>query len=338
MSKPSHREHPELAVGDERGPFAAPPRLVTCVGAGRRFRGVLEAVVVVLVCAFVSSAGVAESLTVATYNVENYGMADRMTEAGFRKDYPKPESEKAALRQVIRRMDVDVLMVQEMGARSHLDELQRDLKRDGLDYPHVALLAGPDADRHVAVLSKRAFTTVKSHAALEFSYFGAKEKVKRGLLEIGIATSAGELTLFGVHLKSRFTDRPDDPRSVLRREGEALAVRDAVLTRFPEPGTSRFLILGDFNDDKSSKTLERFVHRGAVRISELLQIADSHGESWTHFYKKEDTFSRVDHVLISPGLQSAVREHKGVIEDGPGVRDASDHRPVRLTLDFPDKK
>jgi hypothetical protein len=41
--------------------------------------------------------------------------------------------------------------------------------------------------------------------------------VKRGLLEITLATTAGDLTLFGLHLKSRFTDRPDDPMSAVRR-------------------------------------------------------------------------------------------------------------------------
>ena len=45
----------------------------------------------------------AETLTIATYNIENYGPANRMTEAGYRKDYPKPESEKAALRSVTSR-------------------------------------------------------------------------------------------------------------------------------------------------------------------------------------------------------------------------------------------
>ena len=42
----------------------------------------------------------AETLTVATYNIENYGPANRVTEAGYRKDYPKPEPEKRALRGV----------------------------------------------------------------------------------------------------------------------------------------------------------------------------------------------------------------------------------------------
>src|SRR5215217_132853 len=93
-----------------------------------------------------------ETLTVATYNVENYGPADRMTEMGFRKAYPKPEREKEALRAVIRGVNADVLILQEMGDQRHLDELRRDLKTEGLDYPHSALAIAADPDRHVAIL------------------------------------------------------------------------------------------------------------------------------------------------------------------------------------------
>src|SRR4051812_10019055 len=69
----------------------------------------------------------AETLTIATYNVENYGPANRMTEGGYRKDYPKPEAEKAALRSVIRALSADILVMQEMGDQPYLDELRRDL-------------------------------------------------------------------------------------------------------------------------------------------------------------------------------------------------------------------
>ena len=287
--------------------------------------------------AWIISTSSAETLTIATYNVENYVTTNRMTDAGYRTDYPKPESEKAALRQVIRRLNVDVLVLQEMGQQKFLDELQRDLKRAGSTYPYALLLSGPDVDRHVAILSKRPFVSSRAHSDLGFTYFAGKEKVKRGILEVALNTAVGDVTLFGLHLKSRFTDRPDDPRSSVRREGEATAIRDLVLSRFPDPASSRFVILGDFNDDKSSKTLQRFDHRGQISISQLLPIADSHGESWTHLYKKEDSFTRVDHILVSPGLLSAVRGGAGVIEDGVGVREASDHRPVKVTLSFPDK-
>lgn len=278
----------------------------------------------------------AETLKIATYNVENYVAADRMTEAGFRKAYPKPESEKHALRQVILRLEADILVLQEMGPRPYLDELLRDLKREGLDYPYAVLLDGPDTERHVAVIAKRTLQAIP-HAALSFSYFGTQEKVKRGLLELRLMTSAGELTLFAVHLKSRYTDRPDDPESALRREGEAAAVQSAIEKAFPKRD-GRFLVLGDFNDDRASRTLQRLLKHGNRRVSVLLPAVDSRGETWTHHYRKEDRYSRLDHILISPGLLSSVRGGVGSIEDGVGTLDASDHRPLVVTLDFPEKK
>jgi endonuclease/exonuclease/phosphatase family metal-dependent hydrolase len=270
--------------------------------------------------------------------VENYVSANRMTDDGYRKDYPKPEVQKEALRTVIRRLNADVLVLQEMGNQSYLDELRRDLKHDGVDYAHAVLLLGPDPDRHVAMLSKRPFSSVIQHTDLEFRYFGGKEKVKRGVLEATIQTAVGEVTLFGVHLKSRFTDRSDDVQSAERRQGEAVAIRDCVLTRFPDPAHARFLILGDFNDDKSSKTLQRLTRRGPVPIAQLLSIADARGERWTHAYKKQDNYTRVDHILVSAGLFPAVRDSVGQIDDGAGVLIASDHRPVVVVIEFPDKK
>ncbi len=207
----------------------------------------------------------AELLTIATYNVENYGPANRMTEAGYRQDYPKPEAEKRALRTVIKGLKADVLVLQEMGGQPYLDELQRDLKTEGTDYPYAVLLEGNDADRHVALLSKRPLKSVVSHVDLEFAYFNGKERVKRGLLEVTITTEAGDVTIFALHLKSRFTDRPDDPMSAQRRTGEATAVRDRVLQRVGDPAKTRFLIIGDFNDTKDSKAVSATAEAGENR-------------------------------------------------------------------------
>jgi len=277
-------------------------------------------------------AGHAQTLTIATYNIENYCPADRMTSDGFRADYPKPEAEKQALRTVIRGMDADVLVLQEMGPAPYLEELRRDLAGEGLSYPHSALVEAEDHDRHVGLLSKLPLKSVVRHTDLTFDYLGRREKVKRGLLEAVVATTAGDLTIFAVHLKSRWSDRSDDPLSALRRTAEATAVRDCILRRRPDPGTARYVILGDCNDVRNSRTLQHLERRGRTVIAERLPAADSRGETWTEDFGRQDTYTQLDHILVSPSLLPAIRDGRARIFDGAGVAAASDHRPVLVVL------
>ncbi len=281
-----------------------------------------------------AAAGVAAggTLTVATYNVENYNSAGRMADGVHHDAYPKPETEKVALRAVIRQLDADVLALQEMGGAAYLAELQRDLRHEGLDYPFAVVLeaAGLDPDRHVAVLSKRPFTSVTQHTDLTFKYFGSPEKVKRGLLEVRLAAGGTEVTIFVVHLKSKLTERADDPESALVRAGEAEAVRDRVLKIFPDPAKAKFLIVGDCNAGRTERPLRALLDKGKTIITEWLPAADSRGEVWTDFWHQKDTYERIDHALVSPGLRPAVVAAK--ISDAPETMKASDHRPVIVTL------
>jgi endonuclease/exonuclease/phosphatase family metal-dependent hydrolase len=242
--------------------------------------------------------------------------------------------EKRALRTVIRSLAADILVVQEIGPRAFLEELRRDLRSEGCDYPFAELAAGSDLERHTAILARRPFKAVRTHTDLDFKYLGGKETVKRGLFEATFQTTSGDITVFAVHLKSRYTDRPDDPMSAIRRAAEATAVRDRVLQRFPEPVKSRFVIVGDCNDSRISPPLAFLQKRGKTEITILLPAADSRGETWTHRYRKEDTYSRVDHILVSPGLMPFVLKRVARIHDGDGVRDASDHRPVVMVLEL----
>lgn len=271
-------------------------------------------------------------LRIATYNIENYVSADRMTDAGFRKEYPKPEREKAALRRVIRDLSADVLVIQEMGSRPYLEELRRDLRAEGLAYPHAALASAADADRHIAILSRRPLIGVRTHDDLTFPYLGGRETVKRGLLEAGVETASGVVTIFALHLKSRLTERDDDPGSAVRRAAEAAAVRDRVLARCPEPARARFVILGDCNDGRNSRAATALQRRGKTEIATLLPAVDSRGEAWTHAYRREESYSRVDLIFVSAGLLPWVEGAQARIHDGSGVRTASDHRPVFINL------
>ena len=76
------------------------------------------------------------------------------------------------------------------------------------------------------------------------------------------------------------------------------------------------------------------LRRGKTVVAELLPAADSRGDSWTHAYRKEESYSRMDHIFVSAVLRPAVKDGAAHIYDGPGVRDASDHRPVWVTLEL----
>lgn len=285
-------------------------------------------VVLFLVCVTIASA----ALTVATYNVENYTIADRMVEGVYRPAYPKPEKEKAALAQVITGIAPDVLAVCEMGKPEFLAEFKRELKTAGHDYPHAVVLEAADADRHVAVLSKVPFKEVKRHAAVPIKYFGEADVVKRGVLEVIFATSEGNVSLFVIHLKSKYTERKDDPEGGIQRAQEAEAVRDLVLSRYPEPAKAKFIICGDWNDTRTTRPVRAMQKRGETEIGELLRAADSKGETWTHYFRREDIYSRIDYLLVSPGLKPLVAGGRAKIWDGPGTREASDHRAVFMSL------
>ncbi|GAB1489112.1 endonuclease/exonuclease/phosphatase family protein [Opitutaceae bacterium] len=275
----------------------------------------------------------AEPFTIATYNVENYTLADRMTPAGYRPGYPKPEAAKAALRSVLRAMDADLVVLQEMGGRAFLDELRRDLAREGVSYPHAEILEVSDEPRHVAVLSRRPFTRVRAHTDLRFPYAGAMEPVKRGLLEVAVTFAGRELTVFGLHLKSRMTERKDDPASAARRAGEAETIRDRIQSLYLDLASANFVVAGDFNDGPASRALRAFLVRGTTAVT-LVSAKDGRGEAWTHRYRAEDAYTRVDHLLVSRGLMSAVPEAGAKIMEGADVAAASDHRPVVLTLEW----
>ena len=276
----------------------------------------------------------AEPVRVATFNLENYLAMNRRVEGRFRPDYPKPEREKAAIRDVIHRVQPAVIALQEMGPVPYLEELRRDLAQEGWEFPHSFLLDAADPERHVAILSRQPFLRVTPHREIEFKYRGGKERVKRGLLEAAFAAPGGEWTLFVAHLKSRYTDYLEDPMSAERRLLEARAIRDIILQRFPDPAAARFLIVGDCNDTRSSKTLAALQRRGKVLIAHAVPAHDARGETWTHRYRLEDIYSRVDFLLASPALWPGVVGRKGFVDDGETSLGGSDHRMVYCDLEL----
>lgn len=277
----------------------------------------------------------AETVSVATYNLQNYLTMDRRVEERWREDYPKPEAEKTALREVIRAADADVLAVQEIGGPAYLEELQRDLKAEGFDYPHRAVLIGPDEVRRVGVLSRVPFKRTFSHDNITYKLFGQTERVRRGALELVFETGAVEWSLFIIHLKSRWTVRDDDPKASRQRAGEATAVRDLIRQKYTNPRRDNYVIVGDFNDTRDFPAVRRFLKVSDRELAVPLEAADSRGDKWTFHYRKRDHYERVDFILVSPAMEKYVVEGSARIVDAfPATRIASDHRPVKVEFAF----
>jgi len=264
--------------------------------------------------------------------VQNYLIQNRLVEEIYRQDYPKPEIEKASVRKTILKASPDILGLQEIGDERFLSELQNDLEEEGLTYPFRYWMEADDRLRHLAVLSKIEAKEVIEHRELHFDYFGKRVPVKRGVLELVFqGENEVRVHLFILHLKSRFTDLAEDPRSALRRVGEATVIRDLIRDRmdtYPERG---MLVLGDFNDSINSRPLARFLEVGGERLLGLVEMSDSRGEVWTHFYRAEETYSRVDFVLVNESLKKRIAGMDRMIEDIVRPH-GSDHRLIWLDI------
>ncbi|MBT3666354.1 MAG: endonuclease/exonuclease/phosphatase family protein [Opitutae bacterium] len=278
-----------------------------------------------------------EVVRVASFNLRNYLSCDRMVEGKWRPDYPKPEIEKKAARTIIRSVNPDILALQEMGDYPYLLELWMDLNSTGGPYyPHAVWMPnkGEGEIRHLAFLSKYPPVSIFKHTDVSFSYFDGTEKSGRGLLEVTFCPQNESFHIFNVHLKSMWTERKDDPQARVRREKEARAMRDIIRKKYSIEGNTEYLIMGDFNDHKDSAPLRRFTSVNDTVLSSLIPCFDSRGHLWTHYFKKQDSYSRIDYILANPAMANRFIPKSGWIMDSEESKYASDHRLIYADFSF----
>ena len=85
-----------------------------------------------------------ESIRIASYNLRNYLIMDRLVEGQWTKNYPKPEAEKSIIQKNILEVNPDILVIQEIGGQRFLNELKEDLNGLGLNHPYAILMRGED--------------------------------------------------------------------------------------------------------------------------------------------------------------------------------------------------
>ncbi len=272
---------------------------------------------------------------VAEYNVENY--LDQPTES---RHFAKSAEAKAKVRESIEAAHPDVLALEEMGSTNALLELRASLKADGLDFPYWEHVSGFDTNIHVAVLSKFPVIARQPHTNDSFLLDGRRFRVSRGFAEVEIQAAPNfTFTLIAAHLKSRRPVPQADEAEMRLQEATILrGIIDEHLTRNPN---AKIIVLGDFNDVQNSPSTKGVIGRGKLKLFDP-RPAERNGDNapnsnphyaprtvcWTHYYGVEDSFSRIDYILMSSALKPYWRADQTYIPAISNWGVGSDHRII----------
>jgi endonuclease/exonuclease/phosphatase family metal-dependent hydrolase len=286
----------------------------------------------------------AETFRVATYNVENY--LDQPTES---RPHIKSTEAKAKIRESIRAMNPDVIALEEMGTTNALLELRASLKADGLDFPFWEHVSGADTNIHVAVLSRFPIVARHPHTNDAFLLDGREFFVSRGFAEVEIQAATNfTFTLIAAHLKSKLvTPNADEAEE---RLAEAKVLRGIIDEHFKANPNAKLIILGDFNDVKNSDSTKEIIGRGKFKLTDT-RPAERNGDNtpaeppyfeprnvaWTYFYGADDTYARIDYILLSPAMARDWVKAETYIPTIPNWGIGSDHRPIVATFEVENK-
>lgn len=276
----------------------------------------------------------AELFRVATYNVENYILRSNET-----RSIKVPES-RAKIREHLLAIKADVIALQELGGADALQDIQSGLKSGGQDYPHSEIVYGWDTNIQVAVLSRFPIVARRPHTNDSYLLQGRRFHVGRGFLEVDIRVNPQyTFTLITTHLKSRRQIAEGDEAEM--REQEAILLREKIDARLNANRDVNLLVLGDLNDVRDSRSTRALLGRGRAALIDT-RPAERNGDNlpnpiprydprnitWTHFYGKEDTYSRIDYVLVSSAMAREWVKDESYIFTTANWGLASDHRPV----------
>jgi len=282
----------------------------------------------------------AGTFRVATYNVEGY--LDQPTES---RPHVKSAQAKAKIRESIRAMNPDVLALLEMGTTNALLELRASLNAEGLEFPFWEHIQGTDTNIHLAVLSRLPIVARRPHTNDLFLLDGRQFRVERGFAEVEIQAAANfNFTVIVAHLKSRRPVPQADQAE--ERLGEAKILRGIIDSRFADNPNARLVVLGDFNDVKDSDAVKEIIGRGRFKLTDTRPAErngdnaapessgfDARSVTWTDYYGKEDVYTRMDYIFISPSLAPHWLKNETYIPLIPNWGVASDHRPLVAAFD-----
>ena len=264
------------------------------------------------------------------YNLKNYLSMRRYTN-GAVVYTSKPNEEIQALISIIQSARPDILGICEIGKDSDLKDLQARLRNAGIDLPHSHRVHGSDHVRALAVLSRHPIIATHVPKDLGYTIQGSPFTISRGILDTTIQLPQRKVRFLGVHFKSKRPIKGAD-QSLMRRN-ESLLLRkhiDDILTADPN---TLLMAYGDFNDTKRSTAVSSVRGRSNSNLHmKMIELNDSRGESWTHYWKHEDIYSRIDFIMTNPNLATYISHKDCKLLTPENWQSASDHRPMLVII------
>lgn len=298
------------------------------------------------------------AMRVATYNLLNlFDDIDDPALSGDEEDIDdaKPASERQAVAAAIRRLDADVLALQEIESEAALTEF-RDIHLAGMGYDYlVSVDTGDPRGIECAVLSRYPLTGVEHWAGLELGgthpelwgnnpndWAGEAITFKRSPLKVVVEVpgmSDGEggghesytLALVVLHNKS------GGPGGYWR-EAESRKVVEIVGAMQRENPDANIMVLGDLNATSEDQSVLMLLGAGLV---EILPDDGSRGNELI----SHESGRRIDHILVGQAMLPEIVGNSAFImgtpsrEPGADWRTtpapaglASDHFPVAVEL------
>lgn len=261
----------------------------------------------------------------------------------------KDAEEAAIIAERIKRMNVDVLAVQEVEDREALQEFNSMFL--GNMYPYISVIDGNDPRLiDVGIMSKLPLGGLTSWQFTMHPDVPERPIFSRDVFEVEVldpTRSKKLFTLYNNHLKSNFVDFREDAEAGAKKNNETRKRQAEMLARIIKQRNrpdSAYIVLGDLNDTHDALSLSPLLtdqELGLVNAlanpTETQPYKEIVGTTaWTHRFKhsgKPADYELFDQIWLS---QKLAEKQQGAFIDRRTLAsgDGSDHDPAWVVLEI----